>query len=78
MGKHHPNIFESVEVTRKDQAATELKLAQRHAAIQPPQKKRKYRIVNQCLAQFKQEYVMGKDLYLSVLFFCLQMDTYLN
>ena len=47
----------------KDQAATELKLAHHDAALPPPQKKRKYQIVNQCLAQHKQEYVMGKDLY---------------
>ena len=48
---------------RKEQAATELKLAQHDAAIQPSQKKRKYQIVNQRLAQHKQECVMGKDLY---------------
>ena len=29
LGKHHPNIFEFVEAIRKEQAATELKLAQR-------------------------------------------------
>ncbi|KAI0232130.1 hypothetical protein LSAT2_017539, partial [Lamellibrachia satsuma] len=40
---------------RKEQAATKLKPAQHDAAIPPPQKKRKYRVVNQRLAQFKQE-----------------------
>ena len=33
------------------------------AALPPPQKKRKYRVVNQRLAQFKEEYVTGKDLH---------------
>ena len=60
MGKHHPNIFEFAEAMRKEQAATELKLAQHDAAIQPPHKKRKYQIVNQHLTQYKQEYVMGE------------------
>ena len=27
VGEHHPNIFKSLEVMRKEQAATELKLA---------------------------------------------------
>ena len=54
-----------MEGTRKEQAATELKLAQHDAAIPPPQRKRKYRIVNQHLAQLKQEYVMGERSVLS-------------
>ena len=67
-GETSPNIFKFVEVMRKEQAATELKLSQHDAAIPPPpQKKRKYRIANQCLAQFKQEYVMGERSVLSFL-----------
>ena len=68
MCKHRPNIFEFVEAMRKDQAATELKLAQHDAAIQPSQKKRKYWIVNQRLAQFKHEYVTRERSVLSFLF----------
>ena len=45
---------------RKEQAATELKTAQHDAAVQPAQKKMKYIVVNQRLAQFKQEYVNGE------------------
>ena len=67
VGKHHPNVFEFVEGMRKEQAATELKLAQHNAAIPPPQKMRKYWVVNQRLAQFKQEYVMGERSVLSFL-----------
>ena len=57
--KHHPNIFEFVDAIRKEQAATELKTAQHDAAVQPARKKKKYivvTLVNQRLAQFKQEY----------------------
>ena len=60
MGKHHPNIFEFVEATRKEQA-------QHDVALPPPQKKRKYQIVNQRLAQFKQQYVMGERSVMSFL-----------
>ena len=74
MGKHHPNIFEFVEATRKEQAATELKLAQHDAVIQPPQNKRKYQIVNKRLAQFKQEYVMEERFVLSFLFAAGQLE----
>ena len=56
-----------MEATRKEQAATELMLAQHDAAIPPPQKKRKYRIVNQHLAMFKQVHVMGERSVLSFL-----------
>ena len=68
VGKQHPNIFEFVEAMRNEQAVTEMKLAQHDAAIPPPQKKRKYWIVNQRLAQFKQEYVTRE---ISVLSFML-------
>ena len=47
-----------MEVVRNEQAATEPKIAH-DAAIPAPQKKRRYCIVNQRLAQFKQEYVCG-------------------
>ncbi|KAI0233106.1 hypothetical protein LSAT2_016621 [Lamellibrachia satsuma] len=48
---------------RTERAAAELKLAHHDAAIPPPQEKRKYQIVNQRLAQHKQECGMGKYLY---------------
>ena len=54
--KHHPNMFEFVDTIRKEQAATELKTAQHDAAVQPSRNKKKYIVVNQRLAQFKQEY----------------------
>ena len=58
--KLHHNILEFVDAIRKEQAATELKTAQHHAAVQPARKKKKYIVVNQRLAQFKQEYVNGE------------------
>ena len=54
VGKHHPNIF------KFEQAATGMKIAQHDATMPPPQKKWKYLFVNQHLAQFKQEYVIGE------------------
>ena len=40
MGKPHPNIFEIVDVVRKEQATIEMKLEQYAAgATQPPRKK---------------------------------------
>ena len=58
--KHHNNIFEFVDAIRTEQAATELKTAQHDAAVQPARKKKKYIVVNQRLAQFKQEYSNGE------------------
>ncbi len=58
--KHHPNIFEFLDAVRKEQAATELKTAKHDAAVQPAQKKKKYIVVNQRIAQFKQEYANGE------------------
>ena len=41
VGKPHPNIFEIVDVIRKEQATTEMKLEQYAAGVaQPPRKKR--------------------------------------
>ena len=41
MGKPHPNIFEIIDVIRKEQTTTEMKLEQYAAgATQPPRKKR--------------------------------------
>ena len=36
MGKHHPNMFQLVDALKREQAATELKVAQHDAAILPP------------------------------------------
>ena len=55
-GKHHPNIFQFVDALKREQAATELKVAQHDAAILPPQKKKKHTVMDQHLAVFKQEY----------------------
>ena len=60
VGKAHPNIFEFVTGIRKEQAATELKIAQNDVAMPPPAKKRKYQIINQRLAKFKSEYAQGE------------------
>jgi hypothetical protein len=45
---------------KKEQAATQLKVAQHDVAMPPPAKKRKYRIVNERLAKFKQDYAQGQ------------------
>ena len=54
VGKHHPNIFQFVDALKREQAATELKVAQHDAAILPPQKKRKHIVTDQRLAVLKQ------------------------
>ena len=38
VGKAHPNVFEIVESLKKEQAATEVSLAQLAAGAAPPQK----------------------------------------
>ena len=58
--ERHPNIFEFVDSMRKEQAATELKAARHDAAVPPAREKKKYIIINQRPAQFKQEYATGE------------------
>ena len=65
--KLHDNILEFVDAIRKEQAATELKTAQHDAAVQPARKKKKYIVVNQRLAQFKQKYANGERSLLRVM-----------
>ena len=67
VGKHHPNIFQFVDAFKREQAATELKVAQHDAAILPPQKKKKHIVTDQRLAVVKQEYDSGRRAVLNFL-----------
>ena len=60
LGKHHPSIFEFINTIKKEQSATDLKIAHQNVAIAPPPKKRKYRIINEGLSQYKQDYALGR------------------
>ena len=59
-GKHHPNIYEFVNAIKKEQSATDLKIAHQHVAMAPPKKKRKYRMLNERLQQHKEDYALRK------------------
>ncbi|KAK2192012.1 hypothetical protein NP493_41g06047 [Ridgeia piscesae] len=65
-GKHHPNIVQFVYALKREQAATQLKVAQHDAAMLPPQKKKNI-VMGQHLAVFKQEYGSGCKAVLSFL-----------
>ena len=67
VGKHHPNIFQFVDALKREQAATELKVAQHDAAILPPQKKKNHIVTYLHLAVLKQEYDSGRRAVLSFL-----------
>ena len=66
LGKHHPYIFLFVDALKREQAATELKVAQHDATILPPQKQ-KHIVTDQHLAVLKQEYDSGHRAVISFL-----------
>ena len=53
VGKAHPNVFENVESFKKEQAATEVSLAQLAAGAGPPQSRRKVIRRDKMIAKLK-------------------------
>lgn len=53
--KAHPNLFEIINILKKEQAANEVKLLQLEGGAQPPSKKRKYKIIDDRLSSLKRQ-----------------------
>ena len=56
IGKAHPNIFEIVEVFKKEQASTEVSLTQLSAGAAPPRRRRRVLLRDRLVTELQQRF----------------------